>query len=295
MLGSMVTDYFAKQSTCTIAATVSKSTNLPLFQNEMLAGIEWLTLDAEKSTVAELATLLHRFDWAINCIGVIKPYIADSDPQQVERAIRVNALFPQALGRAASETGRRVIQIATDCVYSGVKGNYTELDQHDARDVYGKTKSLGEVTPGGIHHLRCSIIGPELKAHHSLLDWFLGQPSGAQLTGYGDHSWNGVTTYHYARLCSGVIAADIALPRLQHVVPAGTINKADLLRCFRGAYNRTDLHIETKPSAMAIDRTLATQDPEVNRRIWSAAGYPEPPSVPQMIDELAHYDSLVLG
>ena len=40
----------------------------------------------------------------------------------------------------------KVIQIATDCVFDGLKGNYTEDDKHNAIDVYGKTKSLGEVS-----------------------------------------------------------------------------------------------------------------------------------------------------
>ena len=38
-----------------------------------------------------------------------------------------------------------ILQIATDCVYSGATGGYTESSSHDALDVYGKTKSLGEV------------------------------------------------------------------------------------------------------------------------------------------------------
>jgi dTDP-4-dehydrorhamnose reductase len=82
-------------------------------------------------------------DWIINCIGVIKPYCDD-----IPRAIKVNALFPYTLPA-------NTIQIATDCVYSGAKGNYVESDPHDADDIYGKTKSLGEATH--IKNLRCSI------------------------------------------------------------------------------------------------------------------------------------------
>ncbi|PPR75917.1 MAG: hypothetical protein CFH01_02016, partial [Alphaproteobacteria bacterium MarineAlpha2_Bin1] len=33
-----------------------------------------------------------------------------------------------------------LIQISTDCIFSGKKGNYTELDKSDANDIYGKSK-----------------------------------------------------------------------------------------------------------------------------------------------------------
>jgi hypothetical protein len=36
-----------------------------------------------------------------------------------------------------------------------------------------------------------------------------------------------------------------------------------------------------------IDRTLATNSPEDNSRLWRDAGYQEPPSLEAMIDELA--------
>ena len=47
---------------------------------------------------------------------------------------------------------------------------------HDDLWFVGKrlTKSVGEVHSPAVHHLRCSIIGPELRGHRSLLDWFRG-------------------------------------------------------------------------------------------------------------------------
>jgi dTDP-4-dehydrorhamnose reductase len=294
MLGSMVINVLAEQEGFSVAGTASTDESLALCRQADLPG-EWLRLDVERSTSAELSLLLGRFDWAINCIGVIKPYITDTNPQQVERATRVNALFPHELGRAAAQAGRRILQIATDCVYSGAKGDYVESDPHDATDVYGKTKSLGEAKIDGMHHLRCSIIGPELKGHKSLLDWFRGQAQNAKPSGYANHFWNGVTTYHYARMCAGIISANTALPQLQHVIAGAKISKEEMLQCFRSSYNRTDLHIEGRAAPVAIDRTLSTADPACNRRIWQAAGYAEPPTVPQMIDEMARYQPSLRG
>ena len=110
-------------------------------------------------------------------------------------------MLPHQLARKAESSGAKVIQIATDCVYSGKKGEYVESDEFDPLDVYGKTKSLGEVTSPGVYHLRCSIIGPEPKEHKFLLDWFLGQPKNARVNGY--HKSSLERGYH-AALCQAV-------------------------------------------------------------------------------------------
>jgi dTDP-4-dehydrorhamnose reductase len=269
MLGSMVLRELAGDRTLEVIGTVRA------------------TLDAERAGVDDLARLLEAAAWAVNAIGIIKPYIRDDDAPAVERAVRVNGLFPHTLARAAERSGCRVLQIATDCVYSGTIGHYREDAPHDALDVYGKTKSLGEVNSPAVHHLRCSIIGPEPKAHVSLLDWFLGQPQGAGVRGFVNHNWNGVTTLHFARLCRGIIRDSLTLPRLLHVVPAGHVSKHEMLQCFARDYERPDITITPQEAAVVIDRTLATGHDEVNRRVWASAGFAEPPSVPAMIADLA--------
>ena len=208
-------------------------------------------------------------DWIINCIGVIKPYCND-----VQRAIRVNSLFPYRLPK-------NTIQIATDCVFSGKRGDYDETSLHDATDVYGKTKSLGEAPH--IKNLRCSIIGPEVNNHISLLDWFLAQKTAK---GFTNHLWNGITTYHYSLIVQAAIILDIELPIVQHIVPADVVTKAELLKLIAKAYKR-NIPVEEVEADEAIDRTLSTINPELNAELWQAAGYPEPPTIEQMINELA--------
>ena len=39
----------------------------------------------------------------------------------------------------------KIFQIATDCVFSGKIGGYNELSNHDDLDIYGVSKSMGEV------------------------------------------------------------------------------------------------------------------------------------------------------
>jgi dTDP-4-dehydrorhamnose reductase len=244
-------------------------------------------VDAETASAEELARALDGAAWAINAIGVIKTHIRDAISDDVTRAVRVNALFPHALAEAARRTGTRVIQIATDCVYSGDRGRYVETDLHDARDVYGKTKSLGEVRAPHVTHLRSSIVGPERRSHTSLLDWFRQQPPRAAIQGYTNHHWNGVTTLHFAKLCLALIREAVPAPALQHVVPADAVTKDHLLHVFASAYGRTDVTIAPTGAPQAIDRTIATSAPAVNHALWRAAGYASPPTIEAMVQEMA--------
>ena len=38
-----------------------------------------------------------------------------------------------------------IIQLSTDCVFSGKKGMYIEKDSPDADDIYGRSKIMGEL------------------------------------------------------------------------------------------------------------------------------------------------------
>jgi dTDP-4-dehydrorhamnose reductase len=289
MLGSMVLAHLCRQEGLEVVASVRGQGGAAATPAATFPGVTWVFLDAATASARELVEILGGCRWAVNAIGVIKPYIRDDNAAEVERAVRVNALFPHALAGAAEEANVDVIQIATDCVYSGRRGGYREADPHDALDVYGKTKSLGEARSRRMHHLRCSIIGPETKGHVSLLDWFLSRPRAARVNGFANHLWNGLTTYHFARLCEGAMRAGLEFPHLQHLVPGGALAKSELLRCLATEYGREDVEVAEVEATPAVDRTLATDDDGFNRRLWAAAGYPKPPSIPQMVSELVAF------
>ena len=139
-------------------------------------GINHSELDAENPDFS----VIKHCEYVINCIGIIKPYINSDNSSDIIKAIKVNSLFPYKL----AQTNKKIIQIATDCVWNGMRGKYLETDPHDAEDIYGKTKSLGEVYSHNFLNLRCSIIGPEKKGYLSLLEWFLHQPKNAEIKGY---------------------------------------------------------------------------------------------------------------
>ena len=294
MLGSMVTDFLSRDGKLSVFATM-RSPQLISRASERIKDVKWLIFEVKEEIqtiqqVRELGT----FDWVINAIGVIKPYAHDDQPKEVERAITVNAAFPHWLARTFEKA--RILQIATDCVYSGAKGHYVESDKHDALDTYGKTKSLGEVSMPNVNHLRCSIIGPEPKSHVSLLEWFQHQPPNAKVSGFTNHLWNGVTTLHFAKICHGIIKNSAALGHLQHVIPCGAITKHDLLCCFARCYERSDIEITATEAPQAINRTLATDNEQTNALLWKNAGYQKrPPEVKEMVKEMADFEFRLEG
>ncbi len=287
MLGSMVVDHLARLPGLAVTAT-ARTEGQAEAAGRSLASAEWRTFDALSAESAAAAELLAAHDWVVNCIGIIKPFIRDDNAPEVERAVRVNALLPHVLARRA---GGRVLQIATDCVFSGERGGSRESDAHDPVDVYGRTKSLGEVRAPHMHHLRCSVIGPERAAPRSLLGWLLGQPPGATVNGFTNHRWNGVTTLHFARLCGGVIERDLPLPHMVHVIPGDTLTKCELLESAARTHGRSDLVVTPMAAETVVDRTLSTDDEAANRGLWVAAGYAAAPAVEAMLAELAGFES----
>ena len=291
MLGSMVVDVLSRDPGLTVTAT-ARADALRRSLATRYANVEWRTFDAATDMPADL---LPGQQWVVNAIGLTKPLIRDDRWEEIERAIEINAGLPHRVARAAATAGARVIQIATDCVYTGTKGEYLESDPHDARDVYGKSKSLGETWQDNVVHLRCSIIGPEPKDFKFLLEWFRRQPRGAAVRGFVNHRWNGVTTLQFARLCRAIVAGGPWPGHLLHVVPTGTLSKAEMLHLFAEVYGRADVVIDEVPADVVVDRTLATDRPEVNAELWRIAGYERPPTVAAMVRELGAFEYRALG
>lgn len=226
-------------------------------------------------------------DWVLNAIGVLDRHIDESDPASVLSAITVNAEFPNRLAVAA-RGAQRVINFATDGVFSGRQGPYDERDAQDAVGVYARTKGLGEATADHVVNLRCSIIGPEDDPAVSLLGWAISQPQGATIKGFTNHQWNGLTTLHLAKLCAAVILAeDMSLPPTLHLVPFDSVSKAQLLTHSVESYGRSDMTVKAMPAPTAVDRRLGTAYPEINARLWRSAGYERAPTIGEMVTELA--------
>ena len=248
-----------------------------------------LIFDAEQELAGALLRKagLKSGDFVVNCVGLTKTHIHEEKTETIERAIRLNVLFPIALARAAEELNVRVIQVATDCVFSGAEGKYIESSPHDAYDAYGKSKSLGEVKSGHVMHLRCSLVGPEAEGRQSLFfEWVRALEPDSQINGYVNHHWNGLTSLAFARIVAGILESETFIAGLHHLVPADALTKYELIKLEMELLEREDVQVEAFQAKDSIDRTLATSAPETNSMLFACAGYKRVPTIREMMEEL---------
>jgi dTDP-4-dehydrorhamnose reductase len=162
-------------------------------------------------------------DVIINSIGILIQG-ANVDP---ENAIFINAYFPHRLMSLADELNSKLIHISTDCVFSGEKEMpYIEKDFKDGKDIYAKSKGLGEIINENHLTLRTSVIGPELKTDgEELFHWFMSQSG--EINGFTKAIWSGVTTLVLAHVVEWAIENKIT--GLYHVTNNRSIDKYTLL------------------------------------------------------------------
>ena len=266
-----------------IFATYKSKRKLELLKKKILINkrVKFLNFDINKPKKIKFSN----FHYIINCVGIIKPYINEKNQDSVKNAIQINSLFPHSLIK--NNNFSKVFQIATDCVFDGNKGNYLEHEIHNALDVYGKTKSLGEIKSKNFFNIRCSIIGPELDNHLSLLDWFKYLPLNSKVFGFANHEWNGLTTYAFAKVIRAIIKKNIKIPNSIHLVPKNRLNKFQLLKTFKEKLKRKDVVITKKNSKIKINRTIRTSKITINKKIWKLAGYSNIPTIQYLIRELS--------
>lgn len=213
-------------------------------------------------------------DVVVNCIGIVKQR---DEAKQAIPSIQVNALFPHQLADLCQEQDARLVQISTDCVFSGLRGKYSEADVPDPVDLYGRTKLLGELNRPNCLTLRTSIIGWQLNTFASLLSWF-SQQRGQRIKGYQQAIYSGFSTRVLASLISDLIETRPDLAGLYQVA-SEPISKYDLLVSLRAKLGWDDIQIEPDDN-FYCDRSL------IGTRFSTATGW-KAPTWDEMLSELA--------
>lgn len=170
-------------------------------------------------------------DFVINCIGVL----INGSQNSPDNAIYSNSYFPHYLSKISDEKDFKLIHISTDCVFSGKGGKYVEDSVKDATDIYGLSKSLGEIVDDKNLTIRTSIIGPEIKEKgEGLFHWFLSQEG--KIYGYRSNFWSGVTTLELAYFIDWIL--DKNFKGLVHLTNNEAISKYDLLALVAKIFNK---------------------------------------------------------
>jgi dTDP-4-dehydrorhamnose reductase len=188
-------------------------------------------------------------DVVINCVGIIKQL---SDSEDALKTVPINTLLPHRLALLSKIFKSRLILVSTDCVFSGEKGDYLETDYPDCKDLYGRSKLLGEITnQKNVLTIRTSIIGHELRGGLSLVDWFLSQKKSVH--GFSNAIFSGLPTNELAKIIKVIIMKHKNLFGLYHIA-AQPISKFDLLQLIAKIYGLKTKII--KSDAFKINRSL---------------------------------------
>jgi dTDP-4-dehydrorhamnose reductase len=239
-----------------------------LFEDRVLFDVDVRRLQDVVDAVASVGP-----EAVVNAAGVVKqrPTAEEAIP-----SLEVNALFPHRLARVCAAARARIVHLSTDCVFSGVKGSYAETDAPDPKDLYGRSKLLGEVSQPHCLTLRTSIIGLELGRKRGLVEWFLSQRG--RIKGYRRAIYTGLTTRELARAIEHFLVRQPELGGLWHL-SSSPIDKYDLLTRLSRRLGRTDVEIRSDDE-LACDRSLDS------RALQAKTTY-RVPSWDTMLDELA--------
>ena len=264
MAGSMIYDYFTKNTSHEIVGT-SRQSGL---------GIQLDVMNSHH--VHHLISFMNvwRPQVVINCIGLLVKESNDNP----ELASRINWAFPHVMASACDSVHAKLIHISTDCIFDGKEGPYNEDSAYTETNVYGRTKALGEVKRYPHLTLRTSIIGPDPDINGTgLMNWVLKQTG--TINGFENVKWNGVTTLELADQINNIITRLDKLSGVYHLTTDKAISKYELLKLFKKYYN---LSCSINPTYDVIQNKCLTNN---RKREYD----PHIPLLNQQIKELFNY------
>jgi len=254
MLGYSIFENLREHSNFEVYGTVRSIKGKEAFfeesQDTLIQGIDVTNIKDVEGVIADIKPAV-----VINCIGLIKQ---QSLSKLHIDAVAVNSLLPHQLAQICNENNARLIHFSTDCVFDGMVGSYSEDDLPTARDLYGKSKCLGEVDYAPHLTLRTSIIGHELASSVSLVDWFLSQEN--KVKGFSRAVFSGLPTCVIAKLLAEKILPNVLINNdltglyQLSVIP---IDKYSLLKTIASVYNKEIQIVES--TELVIDRSLVSE------------------------------------
>jgi dTDP-4-dehydrorhamnose reductase len=210
-----------------------------------------------------------QYDVIINAIGLL---VKQSEDRK-DLSTYINSYLPHYLEHMYHNTTTRIIQLSTDCVFSGKNAPYSEDSVYDGELYYDRTKALGEIINEKDLTFRMSIIGPDhQKDGIGLFNWFYAQTG--EILGFTKAIWNGVTTIELSKAIKAAIEQNTT--GLYHLVPDGNISKFNLLKLFKKVFDRQDITIKSD-DGLPLDKTLINNRADFSHNV---------PDYPSMINEM---------
>jgi len=261
MLGSSLIRVLSEVSDWDVFGTIRTDDSRKIFSAEYQDKLVSMCDVADNSDLTRVFKKINP-DVVINCISLSKELLGSADPLKM---IAIYSVLPHELSLLCKHFGARLVQMSTDGVFSGKKGDYKEGDASDVQDVYGSAKYLGELHGSHTITIRTSIIGHELKSKNGLVEWFLSHKS--QCVCFNRAIFSGFPTIVLAQIIKDYVIPNTHLSGVYHIA-SNPISKCDLLQLIAKVYGK---EIELiRDDKVEIDRSLNSE------RFRIATGYISP-------------------
>ena len=163
----------------------------------------------------------------IHCAAIANVDVAEKQP---ELSQRINADAPRVIASVAKQLGAKMIQISTDAVFDGSKGNYKEDDAVNPLNAYARTKLAGEhavmkANPDAAI-ARVVFYGWTLEGNRSLAEFFYNNlVAGKSVNGFTDAYFNPLYVRDLAETLLEIAEAN--LKGIWHTFGNDTLSKYD--------------------------------------------------------------------
>ena len=142
----------------------------------------------------------------IHCASLTNVDQCESDPTA---ASEINVIATRRMVELVSDKDVRLIYISTDSVYDGIGGNFSEDENINPLNTYGRSKYEGELEVQNKKEsvvLRTNLFGWNIQEKKSLGEWILDEvKSGRKIQGFKDACFSTIYTLELARVIDIVI------------------------------------------------------------------------------------------
>ncbi|MBP9040240.1 MAG: SDR family oxidoreductase [Anaerolineaceae bacterium] len=192
-----------------------------------MAWASFKNVQAELTQAGVIERLIeeHKPDVILHCAAIANVDLCESEPDQAKI---VNTDLPGSIAEACLRHSIKMIQISTDAVFDGVKGNYQEDDPTNPLSVYAQTKRDGEnavlsANPDALV-ARVNFYGWSATGNRSLAEVFFNNlQAGNQMNGFTDVIFCPMNILDLSDLL--VEATDLQLKGIFHMVGAEPMSK----------------------------------------------------------------------
>jgi dTDP-4-dehydrorhamnose reductase len=192
-------------------------------------------------------------DLIINCAGITKVKMNSLSRSEM---VEMNALFPQRLSEWCDQHSARLIHFSNDEVFQGRAQPYTEESSPDSNDLYGRSKSSGELLSPTTLILRSHFIGYELVNPTEILNRLI-EKKHQTIKVSKDKIYSGVTTHFMSRMLAEWIHQGVPFNGLYQVA-SRPISEFDLVNLINDNLNlRLNIEVENSISYAGKNKILS--------------------------------------